>query len=519
MSKNSKLLCMALCICIVLTMALSGCGNTTPSSEDRSADKSTASVTSAVEAEPELEPYEVVWYFGGNGSEPNEKLVEDEIGKYLKDKINTTVDIVTFPLGELAQKVQTIIASGEKADLFFSCSWLLPYLDIGRNGLAIEITDEMLNKYAPHAKEVLGEKWLPGAKVDGKLYHLPCNKEVGAQGGVLLNKALVDKYKFDINTIKKYEDLTPMLQTIKDNETGVYPMGTCGNDTASQLTGCYGNWSGKNMLINFPMNGTKWVTVFDIPENVEVFKVAKKFYDAGFVRKDAVTVGDVTPDLKAGKVFATHMQLKPGKAAEMANTTPGIEWVQVGLTDCVIRSGDVTGSMMAIPVTCPNPERVLQFYDYFYHDVNMLTLVNYGVENLHWVKVDDKTIDYAPGTEGGTKSGWRPPHSIWMVGDQFKNYLLKGENPNKYADLTKFNSDCKPFGDSLGFLFDPSKCQNAFDKLDASGSDQYNLLVLGCAGDVDAAIAKQMKIWNDAGLQEVLAEYNKQYEAFLAAKK
>lgn len=518
MRKISKLLCMAICICMVLTMALTGCTKSGTESEGTPGNQSTAADTPTVATEAELEPYEVVWYFGGNGSEPNEKLVEDEIGKYLKDKINTTVDIITFPLGELAQKVQTIIASGEKADLVFSCSWLFPYLDVARNGLAVEITDEMLNMYAPHAKEVLGEKWLPGAEVDGKLYHLPCNKEVGAQGGVLLNKALVDKYKFDISTIKKYEDLTPMLQTIKDNEPDVYPLGTCGNDTAGQLTACYGNWSGQNLLINFPMNGTKWVTVFDIPECVEVFRVTKKFYDAGFVRQDAVTVSDVNPDLKAGKVFATHMQLKPGKAAEMANTTPGIEWVQVGLTDCVIRSGDVTGSMMTIPKTCPKPERVLMFYDYFYHDINMLTLVNYGIENLHYVKIDDKTIDYAPATEGGTKSGWRPPYSLWMVGDQFKNYLLKSENPNKYADLTKFNADCKLFGDSLGFLFDATKCQNAFDKLTASGTDYYNLLVLGCAGDVDAAIAKQVKIWDDAGMQDILAEYNKQYEAFLAAK-
>jgi putative aldouronate transport system substrate-binding protein len=175
--------------------------------------------------------------------------------------------------------------------------------------------------------------------------------------------------------------------------------------------------------------------------------------------------------------------------------------------------------MMAIPKTCPDPSRVLMFYDYFYYDQYLLTTVNYGVENLHYVKVDSKTIDYAPATENGTKSGWRPPYSLWMVGDQFKNYILKSENPNKYTDLTKFNSDCQPFGDSLGFAFDPEPIRNKWDKLMAAGQDEYGLLLLGAAGDVDAAIAKQMKTWNDAGLQDVLAEYNKQYEKFVAALK
>ncbi|NLY17893.1 MAG: extracellular solute-binding protein [Clostridiaceae bacterium] len=511
MRKFPKLLFITICLCIIFSMALSACTPSVPAFDSTTKDTATDGTQ-----KPALEPYEVVWYYGGNGTEPNERLIEQAIGEYLKDKINTTVDIVTFPLGEYTQKVQTIISSGEKADLVFSCSWLLHHVPQARAGLFTEITDDMLTRYAPHAKAVLEEKWLPGAKVDGKLYHLSCNKEVGAQGGVLLNKALVEKYNFDVSKIKKYEDLGPMLQVIKENEPNVYPIGTCNNDTAAILVDCLGNWSGENMAIKLPMGSDEWVIACDIPEVVEIWKVAKKFTDAGYVRKDAVTVNDVTPDLKAGKVFATHMQLKPGKAEEVeSSTTPGVEWIQVGLTDPVVRSGDVTGSMMAIPKTCENPERVLMFYDYFYHDKNLLTLVNFGIENMHYVKIDENTIDFAPQTEGGTKSGWRPPFSIWMVGDQFKNYLLKSENPNKYAELEKFNQDCKLFGKSLGFLFDPSPIQNTYDKFKASGADQYSLLMIGQAGDVDEAIAKQMKTWNGAGLQEVLKEYNRQYQDFL----
>ncbi len=515
MKKFSKLLSLALCICIALTILLTGCAK--PGSGD-TADTGKTEPAGSTQAEPKYEPYEVVWYFGGNGTEPDEKLVEAEIGKYLKDKINTTVDIITFPLSEYNQKIQTILQSGEKVDLFFSCSWLTVYFEVARNGLVQEITDEMLSKYAPHAKEVLGATpFLEGAKVDGKLYHLACNKEVGRQGGVLLNKALVDKYNFNLSSIKKYADLEPLLQTIKDNEPGVYPLGTCGNDEISNINACYGNWS-NSMWIKYPMNGTKWVTMFDIPEAVEIWRVAKRYSDAGFIRQDAISVQDVTPDLKAGKVFATHLQLKPGKDKEFAMNTPGVDWVQVELTDAVVPSGDTTGSMMAIPTTCQKPERVLMFYDYFYYDRNLLTLVNYGIENTHYVKIDDNTIDYAPATENGTKSGWIQPNSLWMVGNQFENYLFKGEDPNKYENLKKFNAECKPFGDSTGFIFDSTKCDNEWTKLSAAGSDIYNMLNLGLAGDVDAAIEEQLRIWNNAGLQDVLAEYNRQFEEFKAGR-
>lgn len=518
MRKILKQLCLVFSICMLLTMLATGCTTKDNEVQENTTPEKTAE-PAAVETKEQLDPYEVVWYFGGNGTEPNEKLVEEEIGKYLKDKINTTVDIITFPLGEYNQKIMTILQSGEKADLIFSCSWLTTYYEVARNGLVTEITDDMLTKYAPHAKEVLGATpFLEGAKVDGKLYHLACNKEVGRQGGVLLNKALVDKYKFDTKSIKKYADLEPLLQTIKENEPNVYPLGTCANDEVSQLTVCYGNQSAGSALIRYPMNGTKWVSITEIPEIIEIWKVAKKYSDAGYIRKDAISVGDVTPDLKAGKVFATHMQLKPGKDKEFATSTPGIDWVQVGLTDCVVPSGDTTGSMMAIPTTCPKPERALMFYDYFYYDRELLTLMNYGIENVHYVKINDETIDFAPKTENGTKSGWRPPHSIWMVGNQFENYLFKGEDPQKYEKLKKFNAECKGFGESTGFIFDSSKCDNAWSKLSAAGTDIYNLLNLGIAGDVDAAVEKQLKIWNDAGLQEVIAEYNKQFEVFKTKK-
>lgn len=518
MKNISRFLCLIICITMILTTALTGCGKPAGTQEGTSEDKSTTSDVSAdIKSAPE--PYEVVWYIPGNGTEPNEKLVEQEINDYLKDKINTTVDIVMLNMwGEYDQKVQMIIQSGEKADLFFSCSWLTIYTDIARNGLATEITDEMLDKYAPNIKKVLNGAFLDGTKVDGKRYHIPCNKEIGAQGGVLLNKALVDKYNFDYSKLKTFKDLAPMLQTIKDNEPDVYPLNICSGGNMGPIIDCMANWLYPS-FIKFSTEKSKWVSMFDIPEIVDVLKVTKEYNDAGFIRKDAAVVEDAMPDQKAGKVFAAVMQLKPGKDIEHGASTPGIEWIQAGLTDNVIRSGDVTGSMMAIPKTCPKPERVLMFYDYFYHDRELLATINYGVEDMHYVRIDENTVNYAPATEGGTKSGWKPPYTLWMVGDQFKNSIMKGEDPNKYNNLSQFNADCKPLG-AIGFLFDSTNCQNEVEMLNPRGelSAIYGLLLIGAAGDVDEAMAKQTQVWNDAGLQKVLDEFNAQYDAWKASK-
>lgn len=518
MKKISRLLCLALCICMVLTMALTGCTEKTPT-QDTTGDKSTAADTSAPVEATELAPYEVTWYLAGNGAEPNEKMIEKAMGEYLKDKINTTVDIVTYSIGEYQDKVRTIIQSGEKCDLFFTCSWLMDYIQTARDGFEIEITDEMLTKYAPHAKEVLSGAFIDGVKIDGKLYNLACNKEVGAQGGVLLNKAMVEQYGIDTTKITKYADLFDVLQTIKQKAPAdVIPIDTCRVNNAGTIADMFANSVGQAFAyIKYSTKDSKWVTVFDIPEIVDLYRTSQKMYKAGIIRKDAPTINDNMPDLKSGKVFATIAQLKPGKDAEMTGST-GVEWMQVPLTDAVSRSGDVTGSMVGISKTCADPGRVLTFYDYFYHDKDLLTLMNRGIENVHWVKADvENVIDYAPVTENGAKSGWKPPFYTWMVGDQFLNYIFKGEDTKKYETMKAFNATCKPF-DSVGFLFDNTNCKNMTDKLEAAQANEYSLLNMGVVEDVDATMKKQLDIWNEAGLQDVLAEYNKQYEAWKALK-
>lgn len=510
MKKPVSLRTLSLCILLALALVLTGCSGGTTGATDKPAQttKVTEKPTQATPDVETLEPYEVIWYRYDTASQPDEKIIEDAIGEYLKDKINTTVDIV-IPTDYNTQ-VRAAISAGEKIDLMFSCSWIMYYVEMAREGWAVEITDEMLETYAPHALEVLSGPFIDGSKVDGKLYHLACNKELGTSYGVLLNKELVDKYDMDISTIQSYHDLGPFFQTIKDNEPNVYPT----------EEGCgymfRGNWNPNFMYIHQPMGEDEWVTVLDMPINVELLQTAKQYYDAGYIREDALTGGlDVIADMKAGIVFSNFCQLKPGKDKEMTVTT-GVEWVQVDLVDYPVVT-DTSGSMMCIPVTADDPNRVLMFYDFFYYDRDIITLYNRGIENVHYVFIDENTVGYAPDTNNGADSGWTPAFSIWQVGNQFINYVFEGEDPDKYEQFIEFNSQCRPY-ESVGFLVDVSDpaVQNMYDRLAAAGGDVYNLLQLGMAGDVQTAVDQQLATWNEAGLQDVLAEINRQYQEWLA---
>ncbi|MCH2775214.1 ABC transporter substrate-binding protein, partial [Listeria monocytogenes] len=64
-----------------------------------------------------------------------------------------------------------------------------------------------------------------GATIDGTIYGVPSNKEVGEQQVYVYNKNLVDKYKMDVKKVKNFSDLEPMLKTIKEHEPSITPIG------------------------------------------------------------------------------------------------------------------------------------------------------------------------------------------------------------------------------------------------------------------------------------------------------
>ena len=70
-------------------------------------------------------------------------------------------------------------------------------------------------------------------------------------------------------------------------------------------------------------------------------------------------------------------------------------------------------------------------YILFYTGKYIVNLIDYGIENKHYIKIAENITDWAPGTEQETKSGWKPGMS-WLFGDSFLSYILKGEDPQKW---------------------------------------------------------------------------------------
>lgn len=505
MLKTKKLVILALGMMLVVS-SVSGC------SKANTGAKETATPTNAPSSSKasDLKPVELTWYFIGNGQQEDTSLIEAEANKYLKDKINATVKLQCYDWGSYESKLKTMIASRQEFDICFTASWSNNYKQQAAKGAFVNLND-LFDKYAPKTKSLLGADFLNGSKIDGVNYAIPANKEKAHQWGFLFKQDLVTKYNLDTTKVKKLEDLEPLLKTIKENEPNVYGLEALDGESPFKLLDF--DQIGDDKYPGAVYNDSKDLKVFDeleSPEAKAYFNTIHKYYTAGYIRKDAATVKDYNADEAAGKIFCATKSLKPGKDKEMS-LTHKFEWKQVEITNPIISNRDTTGSMMAISSTSKNPERAMMFLELFNTDKYLNNLINFGIENKHYVKKGDNVI-----TEGPENKKYNPAAG-WMFGNQFINYLNVIEDPQKWDQFKAFNDKAKPTK-TLSFTFDAEPVKNEIAACNNIWDKYVPALETGTV-DPNEYLPKAVDEFKKAGMDKIIAEKQKQLDAWAAKNK
>jgi putative aldouronate transport system substrate-binding protein len=121
---KTSIINLSLAITVITAILLSGC-----SAQSAGNDSPIPSINTNKDLE--LEPYEIVIYFPGSGTQQDTSLVEKEAAKLLKD-INVTIRLHSINSSDWLNKKRMILYSAEKADLIFTASWSEYFEEIGR---------------------------------------------------------------------------------------------------------------------------------------------------------------------------------------------------------------------------------------------------------------------------------------------------------------------------------------------------------------------------------------------------
>ena len=521
--KKSRIFSILLTVIVSIPMLLSGCGGAAPSVQSPSTQPSSSgSATPKAENSPEtLPPVELKWYLlNWGGPQSDTDLVFEEISKITKEKINATVKGEFIGSGDYTDKMNVKIQSGEQFDISFTCSWALDYYSNARKGAFADITD-LLPEYAPEAMSIIDPKFIEGAKIDGRIYAIPTNKEISAQLVYEVNVAMCEKYGIDYKTefakITNLADFEPYFEKVKAGE---------GNDFVPLVLDEFAQ-----SFVPIDMISSKFGTYFDMnddnknksltiinqiemPETMEICKTMRNFYNKGYLMKDVNITANTAAQKDALK--------KNGKWLVRPNGYYPLNELQAtaeaGYTVDVVKAfrpyvptWSTTGAMQAISATSKNKERALMFLNLVNTDQKLRNLVGSGIEGTHFTLEGDIMTQ----TEQGKNA-----YQTWNIG--IANpigllYRVVGEPENKWDAFKEYNEAGIPTP-TFGFVFDQTPVKDEIAALN-NVIKEFNSIVFTGSVDPEVYLPKYIEKMKEQGSQKVIDEMQTQLDAWLATNK
>ncbi|MNH90080.1 hypothetical protein D3C73_426130 [compost metagenome] len=489
-----------------LMLFLTACGGSNTAS---SPSPSAAPGTSTAPAAANAKEVELIWYFPQAAVPADMKSVEAEANKLIKGKINATVKFMPVAFGDYTQKMNTIVASGEKVDLIWTSNWNFDYVQNQGKGAFIEL-DALIDKNAPEVKKSMPQFVWDGTKINGKIYGIPNYQTVTNREGFMIQKSYIDKLKIDVTKLKKIEDLEPILAQIKQDDASVTPF-------SMDYRGKFGNmnrsYNLENVISEMAVislsNPDKILNQYETPEYKQYLATARSWFQKGYINQDAATLKNLTALNLSGKVITNfHNALKPGGEAETKVQFGGKDIVYVPITDVYTGTNTIITTLTAISRTSANPDRAMQLINLVNTDKTLFNLLVYGIEGKHHSKNADGSVKVIK--DGGYTV------SDWVMGNVFNSQVLEGKDP-KVAEETKAQNESAKPSPIMGFKFQTTAVSAEIANVKTVIDEYGPGLNTGTIDAKDKLPEFQEKL-KKAGIDKVIAEAQKQLDEWKKTK-
>ncbi len=245
---------------------------------------------------------------------------------------------------------------------------------------ALSALDNILNSTSKILKQYIYPSFLDYVKVRGSTYAIPNNRPVGEVKYLLINKRLVDELYWnpdDLKTlldckqfildVKQYTDVTPLLSTV-ENSGMVY----FSEDGSFSLLGArVKSFNGYSDAIEPTIIlGTQYFN--------DTYKMMKEMREQGCVAADPSTVTEFGVGVIAGS---------PKIEEEYGDDY----YVRV-YDNPTFTTEDIFGSMFAVSAYTKSLNRSMEVLTLLNTDTTLRTILQYGVEDIHW-KINDDNPD------------------------------------------------------------------------------------------------------------------------------
>lgn len=502
----------------MICASLTGCGGGNSADQAETSNQQqekTETQTDAEEPAKEAseDAVELVWYVGGSGPQADTDAVLAEVNTYLMEKLNCTLKIVETDFGSYDQKMQMVIGAGEEFDLCYTANWSNNFYNNVNKNAFLELND-LLDTYAPELVDIVPQAGWDAATVSGNIYAVPNMQIWTMTNCISIAQEYVDKYDFDVSSVKELKDLEPLLAAVKADNPEMYPFAADVGGILGMMTQAmgYDELAGRHIpgVVMLDDKELKVVNQFELPQVMEHYQLMYDWSQKGYIRPDASTITSYMPDIAAGKHAVRVVgNLKPGIEVGEKDSWGGRDVVIVQMSDSWLPTSGITATMTAVSRTSKHPEKAVEFLNLFNTDKYLYNLITQGIEGKHYEKLDG---DYIAPIEN---SGYAPG-ADWMYGNQFMAYLKEGQAADDWEQTTAMNEAGKT-STAFGFVFDPTAVQNEIASVSAV-VEEYQLSLDTGAVDPAAVMPEFLNKLEQAGSQTIIDEIQRQLDEWNANK-
>ncbi len=521
----------AMCFVLLAACASNAKPEDTPEQEENNPPaQNEESQAEPEEGETEQEIVDISMYvfdIAGNASRDYESVVE-AMNEITEAAIGVHISLTYIGMADYATQVTLAVTGGEDVDLINiipvqACSLATLY----SNGELMELSDYINEETAPELMGLVGD-YLDAYTINGGLYGVPTYRIYNTDRWIIMRTDILDEMGLteQAKAMTSWADYDAILEKVAEAYagTGMYAISKASGYTVlfDQAFMFGGALTGASFEENvaFDNLGDGQQVIFSDDEGHAYFygeqqgwidankKVAQWFND-GWLYPDSYLSDDHCDVLmKQGVTFSDVQGSEVGIEVAKKSAT-GYDVTCLNICPGMVTTTTLASWGAALPITCDEPEACIKFLELLYTSPELMNLYDYGIEGRDYVVVDGEAC-YPEGIDATTCYHG----SDWMLGNQFIIWPWDGQGANFREEALANNA--KVLSRYLGFTFDNSELSDTIAALTSVGNE-YNRQ-LYCGLYTDELYESYLSAMKAAGIDDYVAEYQRQLDAWLAAK-
>ena len=473
-------------------------------------------------------PTITIMFHGSNVTDDTEVL--EKVNEYIADKVGAKLDVIWGTWGDFDEKVvNTLVSADSSVDMVFTCSWSADeYNTFAKNGYFLKL-DDLIAEYGADLVATLPEKLMDAARIEGAeglgVYAVNGFKDYATQNCWDVNVTLLNELGYTLDDFKamdfySFGDLFAKAKEVKGDS--FYPFLVEPMVLERMVTGSIivSGDSGSVNLLSLYLNqddvsaegpyGNKLLNKFATPEYQKFVEKMYEYYEAGYINPAlavAETSNDTRSNAQKDAAYLVGTQSYSFGYEITASEERGIEVAMVPCTEPYVDSTALQGAMVAISTASEHPVESFKFLNLLNTDPTLMTLLNYGVEGVHYTLDEDGLVvwtakhdDYKPWTNG--------MGNVTLLPD------TKAEGKGFRETFRDYYANAKSFP-ALGYIFDNTEVANEMAAL-SNVAAQYALALDAGAVDPATELPAFLAALESAGMQKYVDAANAQMDAYMA---